>query len=248
MDGIRRNKSIILLDPGHGVKPGNVGTQARKYKIKDDNTIYDVLSLKQEVLDNPKDYIIGDNNTPSGGYDNENTESHIVYDIALKMKDKLNFLGYSKVYITRKQRKTVELKDEENFKKYLGGESSKSAAINYRSAMATKLKCDYFISIHCDGASDFSKGAHTIYSDDSSKQLAIDLLNNYDITEILAKSPHKRNDLGVLGAKNESKKKVLIELGYLSNPSDAKTIINNKNKIADLLVKGIKKNIENEKN
>lgn len=111
--------------------------------------------------------------------------------------------------------------------------------------MASTLKADYFISIHCDGWTDFSKGAHTIYNDETSKQLAIDLLDNYDTTNILPKSPHKRSDLGVLGSSNKSKKKVLIELGYLTSPIDAKNIVTNKNKIATLLVNGLTKNINN---
>ena len=238
------NKYIIILDPGHGVKPGNLGTQARKYKIKDDNKVYDVNTLPNNVLTNPSNYIIGNNEHPSGGFDNENTESNIVYDIALKMKEKIETYGHL-VYITRSQRATINLSEEANFKKYLGGGATAGAAINFRSKMSSTLKADYFISIHCDGWNDFSKGAHTIYSDDDSKQLAIDLINKYDITNILSKSPHKRSDLGVLKSTNKAKKKVLIELGYLTSPIDAKNIINNKDKIATLLVNGLIKNINN---
>ncbi|OAH72857.1 hypothetical protein AXA65_09225 [Chryseobacterium sp. FP211-J200] len=61
----------------------------------------------------------------------------------------------------------------------------------------------------------------------------------------MPKSPHKRSDLGVLGSSNKSKKKVLIELGYLTSPIDAKNIVTNKNKIATLLVNGLTKNINN---
>lgn len=241
----KENKYIIVLDPGHGVTPGNLGTQARKYKITGETKIYDINSLPSHILESPSKYIIGNNEKPSGGFDNENTEANVVYDIALKMKDKIEKHGHT-VYITRSQRKTINLSDEANFKTYLGGTATKGAAINYRSKMASTLKADYFISIHCDGWIDFSKGAHTIYSDDASKQLAIDLIDKYDITNILAKSPHKRNDLGVLGSANKSKKKVLIELGYLTSPLDAKNIVSNKDKIATLLVNGLIKNINND--
>lgn len=73
------------------------------------------------------------------------------------------------------------------------------------------------------------------------------MLDKYDITNILSKSPHKRNDLGVLGSSNKTKKKVLIELGYLTSPLDTKNIVNNKDKIATLLVNGLIKNINNDK-
>lgn len=239
-------KYVIVLDPGHGVKPGNLGTQARKYKIKGDDKIYDANTLPSYVLESPSKYIIGNNDKPSGGYDSENTESNVVYDIAVKMKEKIEKFGHT-VYITRSQKNTINLDDEANFKKYLGGAATKAAAINFRSKMSTTLEADYFISVHCDGWTDFSKGAHTIYSDDASKQLAIDLLDKYDITNILSKSPHKRNDLGVLGSSNKTKKKVLIELGYLTSPLDTKNIVNNKDKIATLLVNGLIKNINNDK-
>ncbi|NRS94143.1 N-acetylmuramoyl-L-alanine amidase family protein, partial [Frigoriflavimonas asaccharolytica] len=238
-------KYVIVLDPGHGVKPGNLGTQARKYKIKDDDKIYDANSLPDYIVVNPSKYIIGNNEKPSGGYDDENTESNVVYDIAVKMKSIIEKYGHT-VYITRSQRKTIELSDEANFKKYIGGSATKAGAINFRGKMASTLKADYFISIHCDGWTDFSKGAHTIYSDNDSKQLAIDLLYKYDITNILSKSPHNRSDLGVLKSGNASKKKVLVELGYLTSPIDTKNIINNKDKIATLLVNGLIKNMNNE--
>ena len=45
-----KNKYIIVLDPGHGVTPGNLGTQARKYKIQGDDKIYAVTNLPVYVF------------------------------------------------------------------------------------------------------------------------------------------------------------------------------------------------------
>lgn len=224
-----------------------MGTQARKYKINNDNTKYDINSLPDYVYANPTKFITGDNKNPSGGYDNENTEPHVVYDIAVKMKVELEKYGH-KVYLTRSHRDTISLSEEENFTKYSSGSVTKAAAITFRAKMASSLKADYFISIHCDAADNFAKGAHTIYTDDTSKQLAINLVSSYDITTISSKSPDKRTDLGVLKSSNSSKKKVLIEIGFLTNPLDAKNIINNKDKIATQLVKGLIKDINENKN
>ena len=74
---IGERRIVIVIDPGHGVRPGNVGTQARlyTYKLQDEygevkkdedenavtNSLRNVLQLPQYVLDDPDTWIVGNN-------------------------------------------------------------------------------------------------------------------------------------------------------------------------------------------
>ena len=246
-------KFVIVLDPGHGIKPGNSGTQARTYKYYSnyeekitDGKLHNVNDLPQYVLDDPTKFIVS-KLSKDWGYDNSNTEGMTTYKIAIKLKEKLESIGHT-VYMTRSQVETVYLGDEPNFKFY-EGKVSADAAITYRNSFTNAKNADYFIAIHCDGADNLiDKGSHSIYSDATSKQLATDIMSEYnDFITVLKRSPDLRNDLGVLRTSNKAKMKTLVEVGFLTNPNEAKTIINNIDEIAKRLYNGLIINFNKQK-
>ena len=80
-----------------------------------------------------------------------------------------------------------------------------------------------------------------------SKKLSEDILKYYNIIKVITESPKiDSRNLQVLGKSNKAKRITLVELGFLSNPAEAKTMFENINKIAEQLAKGIIYNIEND--
>lgn len=104
---------------------------------------------------------------------------------------------------------------------------------------------DYFISIHADGLTNFTSDAHVIYYEGDKKrlELANDIFSCYTVVNIGKKHPDARNNVGVREGKSQSKYKVLIELGYITHPKDAKSIYDNMNSIAEQLAQGLEINI-----
>ena len=99
---VRRKNPIVVIDPGHGIKGGNEGAQARIYKYKlmggDGKTMLDekgneltkianVNDLPQYALDNTNDWICGDNapTNKNHKYDPDRAEFQLTYDIAIEM-------------------------------------------------------------------------------------------------------------------------------------------------------------------
>ena len=79
-----------------------------------------------------------------------------------------------------------------------------------------------------------------------SKKLAEDIYKYYDVIEKEINSPKEdTRGLQVLSPSNKTKRKVLVELGFLTNPREAKSLFSNIDKIADQLAKGLIYNIEN---
>lgn len=238
---LKRKIPVIVIDPGHGVDPGNKGAQARIYLyqrsnkdenfFKDDTGRADIMNLPKYVLEDPKKWIIGNNDSKNHNLDNDRTESKLVYDISLEIVKLLKNKGY-KVINTRKTSKIVKVSDEDESK-------------NYRIKIANDNEADYFISIHADGLNDFTSGCNAIYfkGDEISKELAQDVFSNYTVIQKSKKHPEERNDIRVIGEKNYTKRKVLIELGFITNPNDANKIYNNKVLIAEQLVQGLEVNI-----
>jgi N-acetylmuramoyl-L-alanine amidase len=150
------------------------------------------------------------------------------------------------------------LKDK-GYKCYLTRVKSTIKGIDNQETRAKRIKiandnqADYFISIHSDGGTFNSFGSHTIYPKtldkdikNKSKKLAEDIYKYYDVIEKEINSPKEdTRGLQVLSPSNKTKRKVLVELGFLTNPREAKSLFSNIDKIADQLAKGLIYNIEN---
>jgi N-acetylmuramoyl-L-alanine amidase len=241
---IEISKIVIVIDPGHGVKPAQneSGSQARMYKYKimekDHNgnlidtkkqmqNYVTVDKLPQYVLDDPKTYIVA--KTPDDG----RCEYQLSFDIAEFMISMLKSEGYT-VINTRKTRA------------YWETGKNKEYAITYRWKMANDNKADYFISLHADGAAasqdiDTTRGAHVVYNngDNIGKSFAKDLFKYYTVIPKVSKHPSPRTDVGVVGNSNKTKYKALIEFGFMAQPKDSHIMHTQQPLIARQIVKAL---------
>lgn len=237
-------KIIIVIDPGHGVIGGNVGTQAKEYmyakesdgkKMIDENgnvvpfdeNYHKVSNLPDYFLNNPDEFFIAEK------YDNEFTESMFVYDISIDIVTALKARNYT-VYNTREKREPISLKADQKH------------ALGYRVDIANNKNADYFVSLHADGNVVINmRGAHAIfYSGDKGSKVFASYLLDDSVIPKLPKHPSGRTDLRVLKPSNKAKYKTLIEFGFMSNPMDAQLMFTKKEEFATKLVKGLIKHIE----
>ncbi|KQO22474.1 hypothetical protein ASF10_08845 [Flavobacterium sp. Leaf82] len=240
---LRRKNPTIVVDPGHGYTKGNTGAVSwiYTYKLKDKEgkVILDdkkqpkteknnVEQLPQYVIDNPTEWIISTKEDPN------RSERFLVYDVSNKLKQLLENNGYTTL-ITRERGPIAGADDP----------ATRKARID----LAIENKADYFISIHADGATGYtSSGSHVIYpSSDNSEciELATDIFSSYNIVEVESTSPKSDvRGLQVLSQKsNTIKRKVLVELGFVTTPKDSKALFMNINQIAQQLYDGLVKNI-----
>ncbi|WP_141672977.1 N-acetylmuramoyl-L-alanine amidase family protein, partial [Gilliamella sp. wkB18] len=233
MFALKNSELTIVIDPGHGYTQKNTGTACKiyTYKIGNKTAEANVEELPQEVIDDTT--LI----TSSKTEDKNRNERGLVFDVSIKLKKLLDLDGYN-VILTRTERK-IEGKDNEETRKA-------------RVKLANDNNADYFISIHADGTVGYTaSGAHAIYSSKNqsqevttfSKELAEDILNYYNVVPV-TKSPRKREDLQVLRSSNKTKRKVLVELGFITSPKDAKALFSNIDLIAQQLYEGLLKNIK----
>ncbi len=108
-----------------------------------------------------------------------------------------------------------------------------------RHRRAIAAGCNFFVSIHLNSADSMqATGTETLYNDDSTfanlmqKRLVI-------ATMIADRGVKRRDDLAVL--RNSAGNSVLIEVGFISNPSDLKKILGTANhlRIAQAINDGI---------
>lgn len=243
---------IIVIDPGHGGTSGNTGSVYRKsyfHKVKstsgepevDTNGKYVIV---ETLIDALPDYVYNEvriTDDPTKWKwatkvveDETKTERQLVWDVSNEILSVLQSAGYS-CYLTRTNERIQGTEDR-----------------SLRTKFASDLNADYFISIHADGSLDYTiTGAHTIFREGSSasynnaqREFAEDLFKKYTIVSILSKSPDKRNDLQVLSpTSNSSKRKSLVELGYVTNTNDVDDLFSNINTVAIQIAQGIEINI-----
>jgi N-acetylmuramoyl-L-alanine amidase len=116
--------------------------------------------------------------------------------------------------------------------------------------MAVNNKADYFLSLHADGLDGFtSSGSHVIYPSKDfveSKELATDIFSSYNVVTVEPQSPKiDVRGLQVLSStENTTKRKVLVELGFVTTPKDAKALFSNIALIGTQLSEGLELNIK----
>lgn len=243
------NREIkIVVDPGHGYTKGNTGAVSfiYTYKIQGEDgkpetnpdgsfkeKSNDVMNLPQYVIDDPTTWIISKKEDPN------HNERGLVFDIAIKLKELLDKEGYT-CLLTRTQ-KVIQGNDD-------------AASRQKRIDVANTNKAQYFVSIHADGASNnTSSGAHVIYpktTDQKVKtdciQFGKDIFKFYNVVQVESSSPKEDvRGLQVLSSSNKTNRKVLVELGFVTTPRDAKALFSNIEKIANQLYQGIIYNIKN---
>lgn len=232
---LKTPKPIIVLDPGHGYSKGNTGASASiyKYKVRDSPSLTreaDVDNLPDYVLDDPDKWIA------SKKEDHKKAEAYLVYDVSVRLKDLLEKEGY-KVLMTRDQRGGINGADN--------GETRKK-----RIDLANDNKADYYVSIHADGdEKNTLTGSHVIYPNENrqdadicakSRELGLDIMKYYTVVKVESESPKVDiRGLQVLGSTNKTQRQVLIELGFVSTPKEARKLFSSVNEIADQLKRGL---------
>ena len=240
---LRRKNPVIVIDPGHGYTKGNTGAVSwiYTYKLKGDDgkEVLDekkqpkiakgnVTEIPQYVIDDPTKWVLSVKEDP------QRSERFLVYDVSSRLKNLLDTKGY-KTLITRERGPIVGSDD--------------GASRKQRIDLAKNNKADYFISVHADGVDGYnSSGSHVIYpSTDNSEciELATDIFSNYDVVEVESNSPKiDVRGLQVLSqAQNTVKRKVLVELGFVTTPKDSKALFLGVNTIAQQLYEGLIVNI-----
>lgn len=233
------DKPIIVIDPGHGYTQKNTGMASRIYTYisKDGKSVEaNVEELPQYVIDNLSEYL--DPDPGKVKEDLNRPERGLVFDVSVKLKALLEKAGYT-VLLTRTERK-IEGVD---------GPKTRQARVD----LAHNNKADYFISIHADGADGYiASGSHAIYPNSNnadtlkfSKELAEDIMSSYTVVTVVKSSPKKDiRGLQVLRNSHKTTRKVLVELGFITTPKDAKAMFSNIDKMAEQLKDGLVKNIK----
>ena len=253
---------VIVIDPGHGWKYGLSGTECRQFsyyekngqgerninKIKTDTA----FNLPPHVLKNVEYWIKEFVSIPK--LDKKYAEWFYVIDVALLLKKELEKENQYKVLMTR------EVEAEPKDREQISGTDTYTA----RNQVPNDNNADYFISIHCDGTSFKSSGAFVLYprNKDTNSQgrdveksriFAQDITNHYKKVYHLDPKPIKQPGDGekegkfVLKSGNKTQRRVLVELGRMTNPNDIIKLYepNIQEKMAKQLAEGIIFNITN---
>jgi N-acetylmuramoyl-L-alanine amidase len=241
---LRRKNPVIVIDPGHGYTKGNTGAVSWIYTYKtkgsDGKEVLDIskkvvsekagiMNLPQYVIDEPVKWILSVKEDPL------NSERFLVYDVAIQLKNILDKKGYI-TFITRARGPIVGSDD--------------GASRKLRIDIAKNNKADYFLSLHADGLDGFnSSGSHVIYPSKDfveSKELATDIFSSYSVVSVESQSPKiDIRGLQVLSQiENTTKRKILIELGFVTTPKDAKALFSNIGLIGIQLSEGLELNIK----
>lgn len=248
-----RKDIVIVVDPGHGNTKGNTGSvyrKAYKHKVKGDDGKPKLDSDQKPVIvetavDALPDYVYQDLKSAAGNSanwvwvtkeipDNTKLERDITWSVGEELYNVLKSAGYT--VIRTRENKMIE------------GDDDRAA----RNKVANDNKAHYFISIHADGSHDPKvSGSHAVYRtksakeyDDAQIQLAKDVYKYYSVVKIMSKSPAQDNNLQVLSpTQNNAKRKVLVELGFVTNTSDFDAMKNNAALEAKQIAMGLEYNI-----
>jgi hypothetical protein len=163
-----------------------------------------------------------------GACGNGQKESYLALQISEKLKDKLE-RHHIIAYMTR---------ENEN----------ETISITERSAKATNLKCDLFVSIHINSAvNSEASGIEVLHKEE--KELAESMAYAMStLTGAVNRGAKWRTDLGVL---NGFKKAILIECGFISHPKECQKLTEETYQdklaeaIADTIVKKYKIVVDN---
>lgn len=238
---VELEKIVVVIDPGHGFYPGSTGTQCRGFEYYGKGTDGNpdktkTLKAKASVLPT---HVLADVKTWVKGIYNasvtvEEQEWSYVIDVSLKLKEKLEQFGIT----------TILTRDVEVLHKPPQNSTAKrvqiqgSESYTNRRNVANNNNADYFISIHCDGQGSFllsgsfvliprNVDSNTQNEDiNKSRQFGTDIMKFYNVVK-----PHYtdakpgpvvqlNDEKSVLNSSNNTQRRILIELGRMTNPND----------------------------
>ena len=229
-------KIVIVIDPGHGHTRGDTGTSVRLYthRVREGERDVD----KRVNIHTIPDTAVNDPNTrfatnPANNeiladsrYANWN-EREIVFELATQMKEELDKKGCYEVLLTRQVARAVGRDDNEELFR--------------RNRFANDNNADYFISLHLEGDPNDvgARGAFYMYRDND-PHLSYTHALGKDLTRYLRPAISGSNDfipitdarqarLAIFSSDrrlgNHTKHKALIEIGTLTNPFDARILV-----------------------
>ena len=160
----------------------------------------------------------GHGGSDSGAVGTDFLEKDFNLKISNKVIEKLKLYN-CKVFYTRQEDKTVSLSDRTN--------------------NSNNNKCDIFISIQCNSASSVATGFESFsYNGNSELQ---DILHDEIIKVLPLKDRGKKSNKNYYVLKNTTAKAIILELGFINNPSDSKILMENEENICNAIVRGIVK-------
>ena len=227
------SKIVIVIDPGHGWSTGYTGTECRQFCYYEKNTKgeKDINKTKTDTAFNLPDYVLQNIEYWIANYvsitrlEKKYHEWFYVIDVSLLLKKELEKENRYKVLMTRAV--------EKNIGEQISGEDTYTA----RHKIPNDNNADYFISIHCDGASSFkNSGAFVLYPRnkdtnsrmqdvEKSRIFARDIKSHYKALNLDSKpvqQPGNKEGEGkfVLKSGNKTQRRILVELGRMTNPND----------------------------
>jgi N-acetylmuramoyl-L-alanine amidase len=171
-------------------------------------------------------------------------EKHINLSISIKVKNKLEALGY-RVILTREEDKGFYTSNKNI-------NIMKSEDLNNRCKIKRASNCDFFISIHQNFFEQSScNGAQVWFSkNEESKEFAKILQNNFkrDLGPSTREEKDAKNAYKILRCYTNIPS-VIVECGFLTNPEEEKKLVTNEyqDKVADCIARSINEYFENYK-
>lgn len=155
-------------------------------------------------------------------------EQNITWDISERLRIRLEKCSEVKVIMTRWTKETN-----------LGQSNSTSLSARYK--VANDNNCDLFVSIHCNSADDSSaNGVETLIYERGGVSEAVAEIVQEKITSKLGlrnRGVKQRPELAVL--KHTKMPAILIETGFITNPSEANKLLNNQEDYAEAICSAI---------
>ncbi len=201
----------VKLDENGDTRLSVYSSRVQAYDVKNSREgirlmAYDPSDLYEHIIVIDPGHGGGKNGASISGY----REKDINLSVTMKLKELLDREPGVKVYYTRLDDSDISLKD--------------------RADLANDVNADFFLSIHANSYWALRTGAVTLYTDKGFK----DRPDSYDLakiihedyvsgTEFVDKVITERDDIYVL--KYTKMPSVLLELGFMSNPSDLTLLV-----------------------
>jgi N-acetylmuramoyl-L-alanine amidase len=168
-------------------------------------------------------------NHNSGAQGNGLDEGRVVYNVGILLKNLLEADGRFEVMVSRPTASTV-----------LGTNNSTSLSARYNAA--NSWGADYFVSLHCNAASADAHGievlTYTNNANNETYKFGNSILNALcSATGWRNRGMKQRTDLAVL--MHTSMPAALVEMGFITNASEASVMANNPSLLANGIYRGI---------
>ena len=182
----------------------------------------DAKESNSTTVNNQKNILIdpGHGGEDPGASENDIIEKHLNLDVSLKLNSFLTGAGYS-TFLTRTEDKLLYKQGEENRKKFFDLRNREEIANTYENSLFVSIHMNKFPASYC-------KGLQTFYSENNpeSKIIANSVQENIRFLQTDNKRAIKSGNQTIYLLEKLQMPAVLIECGFVSNPEEAKLLIN----------------------